>query len=455
MLELSELTVDVLIVGAGLAGLTCARQLQAEGVSCLVLEAADAVGGRIRTDQVDGYLLDRGFQVFLSSYPEPKRWLDLERLQLKRFASGARVRYRGRFYDLADPWRRPWTALGSLVSPIGTLTDKLRIARLRSISKRGSYEERMQDPEVTSHEYLKQLGFSRSMIDNFLRPFLGGIFLDRELNTSSRMLNFVFRMFSTGDACLPANGMQSIPEQLASSLWPGTIRLNAPVAEIRPRSVTLQSGEKLMAFRIVVATEAPTAKRLLSMSGETKGRGVRCLYFAAEQAPFTEPILVLNGDGLGPINNLCVPSNVCASYAPPKQSLISVTSMDCTTVNHNWSCKSEISYVIGMVTRSMVGDICERITFRTRCPIRHRQLSRRPIAVSILVMGCSFAAITAITPRSKARWSPVVALACAVAEWQLIQSASRVREHAGSWRSTLVNATDRTRWLTPTARRQS
>ncbi len=331
MLELSELTVDVLIVGAGLAGLTCARQLQAEGVSCLVLEAADAVGGRIRTDQVDGYLLDRGFQVFLSSYPEPKRWLDLERLQLKRFASGARVRYRGRFYDLADPWRRPWTALGSLVSPIGTLTDKLRIARLRSISKRGSYEERMQDPEVTSHEYLKQLGFSRSMIDNFLRPFLGGIFLDRELNTSSRMLNFVFRMFSTGDACLPANGMQSIPEQLASSLWPGTIRLNAPVAEIRPRSVTLQSGEKLMAFRIVVATEAPTAKRLLSMSGETKGRGVRCLYFAAEQAPFTEPILVLNGDGLGPINNLCVPSNVCASYAPPKQSLISVTSMDCTT----------------------------------------------------------------------------------------------------------------------------
>ncbi len=163
--------IDVVIVGAGLAGLSCAKTLQTKGISFTVLEAADAVGGRVRTDQIEGFLLDRGFQVFLSSYPEPRRWLDYDQLQLNAFASGARVRYGGKFYDLADPWRRPWTALTSALSPIGSIFDKLRIARLRSISMAGSYADRMQDPEQSSIDYLRGLGFSEKMIDTFLRRF--------------------------------------------------------------------------------------------------------------------------------------------------------------------------------------------------------------------------------------------------------------------------------------------
>lgn len=216
---------DVLIVGAGLSGLCCARQLRQQGVRCLVLEASSGVGGRIRTDIVDGFRLDRGFQVFLTSYPEAKAILDYQALDLKPFLPGALIRYDGRFHEMTDPWRRPSSAIRSLFSPIGSITDKFRIARFRSRLLRGSIYDRFRDPETTSLQALQDAGFSPSIIERFFRPFLGGIFLDSELRTSSRMLNFVFRMFSLGKACLPAEGMEAIPRQLAAALSPDSIRL--------------------------------------------------------------------------------------------------------------------------------------------------------------------------------------------------------------------------------------
>ena len=189
---------DVVIVGAGLAGLCCARELVQRGVGCVLLEASDGVGGRMRTDLVDGFRLDRGFQVFLTSYPEAQRILDFNKLQLRPFLPGALVRFHGRFHELTDPWRRPFAAIRSVWSPIGSLADKLRIASLRHQSLRGTSEQRFLDPEITSLELLQRCGFSESMIDRFLKPFFGGIFLDPRLQTSSRMLHFVFRMLSTG-----------------------------------------------------------------------------------------------------------------------------------------------------------------------------------------------------------------------------------------------------------------
>lgn len=319
---------EVIIVGAGLAGLCCARQLQSQGIPYLLLEAADAVGGRVRTDVVNGFRLDRGFQVILSGYPELQRWLDMEQVQLRPFLNGASVRFKGSFYQLADPWRRPWAAVSSLFTPIGTFRDKLRVAKLRSLSLSGTYQERLQDPEQTTLEYLKQLGFSSQMIDRFLRPFLGGIFLDAELKTSSRMLNFVFRMFSIGSACLPADGMQALPELLARPIPAERLRLNSSVVKVVPGMVQLQSGEQLSARCIVVAVDGPAAQRLLPGVGDARGRSVQCLYYSAAKPPFTAPILVLNGDGQGPINNLCVPTNVSPNYAPDGKSLISVTVLE-------------------------------------------------------------------------------------------------------------------------------
>ncbi len=318
---------DVVIVGAGLSGLCCARELQKQGFRFVLLESSDRIGGRIRTDWVEGFRLDRGFQVFLTSYPEAKRTLDYESLQLKPFLPGALVRYDGRFHELTDPWRRPFAAVRSLWSPIGSLADKLRVASLRRQSLRGTIEDRFCDPETTSLQRLQNSGFSSSMIDRFFKPFLGGIFLDSQLQTSSRMLHFVFRMFSTGEACLPAEGMEAIPQQLASALPTDCMRMGAKVVQVRLGRVTLTTGEEISGKAIVVATEGPAAGDLLSDMIPLPGQGVTCLYFSARLPPIDKPILVLNGEGRGPVNNLCVPTIAAPSYGPIDRSLISVTSL--------------------------------------------------------------------------------------------------------------------------------
>ncbi len=316
---------DVIIIGAGVSGLVCARRLSDRGVACQVLEASDEVGGRVRTDEVDGFLLDRGFQVFLTAYPEAQAVLDYQRLRLHRFAPGALIRWGGRFHRLEDPWRNPRHILATALSPAATLSDKLRIAGFRAHTTRGSLEDLYNRPEQTTIELLRERGFSDVVIRRFFRPFLGGVFLDPDLQTSSRLCEFVFRMFSLGDATLPSAGMGAIPRQLASQLPAGAVRLNCRVDRFEGHDVILASGERLSSRIVVVATEAPLARQLLGDHYPADGRGVTCLYFAADQPPVREPTLVLNGEGEGPINNLCVPSQVTASYAPPGQSLISVT----------------------------------------------------------------------------------------------------------------------------------
>lgn len=319
------MTSDVIIVGGGLAGLACARELQSRGIQPLVLEASDRVGGRVRTDVVDGYRLDRGFQVLLDSYPEAVRVLDQPALDLQPFAAGALVRFAGAFHPLSDPWRRPVAAVRSLFSPIGSVADKLRIASLRARVLRGTVEERFRDPELTTLDALQQAGFSPAMIERFFRPFLGGIFLEPDLATSSRMFHFVFRMFSTGSACLPAEGMEAISRQLAAPLPPDSVRCGMRVVQARPGVVQLDTGEELTARAVVVAVEGPEAAALLGETIPSDGVGVTCLYFAAPRSPVDGPLLVLNGDGRGPINNLCVPSAVAPSYGSGDEHLVSVT----------------------------------------------------------------------------------------------------------------------------------
>lgn len=319
------MTYDVIIVGGGLAGLCCAIRLQQRGIRFRLLEASDGVGGRIRTDVVDGFLLDRGFQVFLTSYPEAKRTLDYEALHLRPFLPGALVRHAGKFHLLADPWRRPFAAVRSLFSPIGTLADKLHVAQLRYRSLKGSIEDRFRDPETTTLQALQDAGFSNSMIDRFFRPFLGGVFLDSELLTSSRMLHFVFRMFSLGSACLPAEGMEAIPRQLASALPPSSLRLGARVVRVQAGSVSLESGEQLNARAVVVAADGAAAAQLLGGTISSAGQGVTCLYFAAQRPPIEQPILILNGERRGRVNNLCVPTLVAPEYGPGDVSLVSAT----------------------------------------------------------------------------------------------------------------------------------
>jgi phytoene dehydrogenase-like protein len=316
---------EIVIVGAGLAGLTCARKLHAAGVGCVVLEAGDAVGGRVRTDVVDGFKLDRGFQVFLTAYPTARFWLDYDQLELRSFASGSRVRCAGAMHEVSDPWREPWALWATLRAPVGTLADKVRIATLRRAARRGSLAQLWARPETTALAALRAHGFSERMIECFLRPWFGGIFLDPHLATSSRMLEFVFRMFAEGHAALPAQGMQAIPDQLAAGLPVGTVRLRERVARVETGAVYLESGEKITASHVVVATENGAADALLPEVEVSNWRSTTTIYFAAERSPLGPPMLVLNGEGRGYVNNLVVLSDVAPSYAPPGQALVAVS----------------------------------------------------------------------------------------------------------------------------------
>ena len=315
---------DVLIVGGGLAGLCCARLLQEKGVNFQILEASDGIGGRVRTDEVDGFLLDRGFQVLLSAYPEAKRVLEYARLDLKPFAPGAISWYAGRMNKLIDPWRTPGAWRDALSSDFGTLGDKLRIARLRSRLRRSSIEEIFARLDRSTKQALESERFSQQMIDRFFRPFLGGILLDGDLNSSSRMYEFIFKMISEGDVVLPARGMGAIPAQLAEKFPAGALRLNARVEELHENELKLAGGEILRARAIVVASDGPSAAHLIG-EVEPASRSVTCFYYAADEPPLSEPVLFLNGDGAGPVNNFAVISQVAPSYAPAGKHLVSTT----------------------------------------------------------------------------------------------------------------------------------
>jgi phytoene dehydrogenase-like protein len=316
---------DVIIVGAGLAGLACARRLVEIGRPFTLLESSDAVGGRVRTDVLDGFRLDRGFQVFLTAYPEARRLFDYDALQLKPFTRGALVRARGQIHRIADPRRDPLRGLGTLFGPIGTVGDKWKLLSLESKLAAVPVEQLFEQPEGLTLDFLRWHGFSDSMIDLFFRPFFGGIFLERDLVTSSRMFRFVFRMFAEGEATVPAEGMAALPAQLAAGLPAGSLRLNSRVTAVAADGVTLADGTRVPARAVVVATEGPSAASLLGWETPPPARATTCLYFAADASPLKEPTLVLNADEPGPVNNLTVMSDAAESYAPPGQSLISAT----------------------------------------------------------------------------------------------------------------------------------
>ncbi len=315
----------VAVVGAGVAGLCCALHLERSGKSVVVLEASDRVGGRVATDRVDGFRVDRGFQVLLTAYPEVQAMLDLSRLRLRSYAPGAMVFADGALRRIADPMRRPSDALRTLASGVASPLDALRILRLRRRVRRETPESLLAGPSKSALDALRDEGFSERLVERFFRPFFGGVLLDRELRSSSRALDYFFRMFSTGDAALPADGMRAIPAQLAAGLAPGTLRLRTPVAQVEAGAVVLGSGDRLRVSATVVATEAHAAAKLVPGLAVPESHPACALSFDAPKAPPVGDFLVLDGTGEGPVNELAVPSNVVENYAPPGRALVSAS----------------------------------------------------------------------------------------------------------------------------------
>jgi hypothetical protein len=311
----------VAIVGAGLAGLACAVALHEAGVPVSLYEASDGVGGRVRSDRVDGFTVDRGFQVALTAYPELHRRLDLAALDLQAFDPGALVWRDGKGSVVGDPFRRPATAAATALAPIGSVLDKVRIARLRHRLRSVHPVRLLQGPDGTTSDALRDEGFSDAIVERFFTPLVGGIQLDPALGDSRRMFEVIFRMLADGDSAVPAAGMQAIPDQLAARLPDGTITLGARIDSVTATSVCLRDGDEIEAAAVVVATEGPVAVDLLGLAPvESKPAGA--VWFAAPSPPVDSKLVVLDGTGRGPVLNVAVMSNVAATYAPAGRHLV-------------------------------------------------------------------------------------------------------------------------------------
>jgi phytoene dehydrogenase-like protein len=199
------------------------------------------------------------------------------------------------------------------------------MVRLARSVNQGSFAKIFSQPEEKTIDFLHNQGFSEGFIKRFFVPFFAGACLDPDIQASSRVLQYIFRMFASGDAALPSQGMGDIPRQLAAKLPQTAIRLNSKAIHIDGTVVSLADGSKLIGRKIVIATSQPALLHLLGQSSSHSSISECCLYFAGQwRPPFKDPFLVLNGDGKGPINNLAFPSLVAPSYSASGKTLIAV-----------------------------------------------------------------------------------------------------------------------------------
>ncbi|MEI6871925.1 MAG: NAD(P)/FAD-dependent oxidoreductase [Verrucomicrobiota bacterium] len=320
----------VIIVGAGMAGLACARTLHRAGRAFQLFEADFAPGGRVRTDVTeDGFRLDRGFQVLLTAYPELRTQVQLDTLKPKAFRSGAVIRLRdGKETLLRDPLRDPLAVWAALRAPIGTLADKLRIGMLIAQILGRSPDALLNGDSMSTLEFLREKGWSEMIIDRFFVPFFGGVFLDRSLSAPAGFFKFVFQQFALGSAVLPALGMQRLPEQMAAELPSNQIHMNVAVAAVSAGGVRLQNGQFVDGSRVVLAVDGINAARLLpAYPAPVLWKKTTCIYLAAESSPAKgDGYLRLNASPGSLVHNVCFPSDVAPDYAPKGRTLVSVSS---------------------------------------------------------------------------------------------------------------------------------
>jgi protoporphyrinogen oxidase len=318
--------IKIHIIGAGISGLIAAIVLEEKGYSPTIIEATDRVGGRVKTDLVDGYQLDHGFQVLLTGYPAAQKYLDYKALNLQKFLPGAVIIKGGKQKILGDPLRNLSLLFPTLLSGIGNFSDKLRILRLNTQLKKKTVSQIFNDPEQTTLEYLKQFGFSDDMINQFFKPFFSGIFLELKLETSSRMFQFVYKMFGEGYAAIPKAGMEAIPIQLAQKLKNTSFKFNSKVININEREITLTDQSKLNSDYIIVATDS---SRLMpsKVSQLTQWRSCDTLYFETETRVIDKKLIGLFPEQESLVNNVFYHTSIDSAGRPQKE-LLSATVID-------------------------------------------------------------------------------------------------------------------------------
>ena len=317
---------STVIIGGGISGLTCAKYLNEKGYGFMLLEGSDALGGRVRTDKVDGFLLDRGFQVLLTNYPEAKKILNYNNLDLKYFSSGSMIKAEKGFMKMENPFRNKMAYITMAFSSVGSLSDKLKIRKFANELAEIPDEDFFKMDATDTLTFLKNYGWSDKMIANFFKPFFGGVFLENDLVTSSNFFQFVFKQFFRGDATIPADGIQAIPEQIAEMIPNNRIRKNARVKGFEGNQIFLEGGEVITADKIVLATDPHTSDDLLGETTKRVYNITTCTYFSAESSPLNgQKFIALNPNRRSVVHNICVPSDIAPNYGNAGKSLISVS----------------------------------------------------------------------------------------------------------------------------------
>lgn len=352
-----EKAADVLIVGAGLSGLSAAWHLHQAGKKVIVLEASDKAGGRMRSDREGDYAFDRGFQVLLTAYPEFQRKdfpVPMAGLPLHRFLPGALIFHEGKRHLLGDPLRMPAALAPTLMNPLLSLRDLWKTFRLRQALLRTIPEACFSGDALNAQAYLQQRGFSQSYIEGFFRPFFEGIFLDDPAHVDASAFRFIYKMFAEGHAALPAGGIQALPDAMHRALPVGTIRTGMEVTAISENSVSCANGD---AFHAPAVLLTGGFERFLPQQEGLRHtwRPVLNVYFAADANPLSQPILCLQPAREALAGNFTFLSAVAPGYAPAGKHLLSATH----TGGQPWSealgeaMRTELASLLGMAPEQL------------------------------------------------------------------------------------------------------
>lgn len=312
----------IYIIGAGVSGLIAAFELEKEGLKPVIIEQTGEIGGRVKTISEKGYAMDLGFQVLLSAYPLAKNYLDMDALELKKLESGAMIYVNNKTYRIGDPLRNLNVLFPTLFSNIGSIIDKVKILKLNSRLKHKSIDEIFNSPEVSTLQYLIDFGFSDKIIERFFKPFFGGIFLESSLKTSSRMFEFVYKMFGEGYATIPKLGIGEISNQLGEKLNNTDFRFNSEVKEITKDKILMSSGEEIPHNGVILAANSnsiinPYKRPVIEW------KACMCIYFEVDQTNIPKNTIALISDSESYANNLYAYTDVKTG-----NNILSVTAID-------------------------------------------------------------------------------------------------------------------------------
>jgi len=293
----------IVIIGAGVSGLVAAINLEEAGFKPIIYDKKDRVGGRVQTDYIDGKTYDKGFQILLPNYPAVQKYLNVNLLHLKYFTSGAFIFKKGYQSKLGNPNRDFDLLFPTLFTKLATLSDKLKILKLARSLKKKSFDEIFKAESTTTLEYLQSYGFSEKVIQNFFKPFYSGIFLEEHLNTSSRMFEFTFKLFSQAKAGIPEKGIQAVPNQLANRLKNTTFHFNTSIKKVVDNKILLKDGNEINADFVIIATDpSPLISNLKNQKSDWKS--VDNLYFEVDNRAINLPMIGLIAEPDTLINNI-------------------------------------------------------------------------------------------------------------------------------------------------------